>query len=172
MAERINNTYSFKITLDPKMMGQLRSKVSIALDLTENGAKIDKATLSQFAITGGNLAITTIVNSHGDFASGISMGDTLKPAQVIATIDQTVSSISFKAVISCTSDKKNMFTVRLVDVGGTGFPTSAATDYPGLPGLFAILSWNSGKDFSSKGFVGNGTIQGLPDNKFSATVQP
>jgi hypothetical protein len=86
--------------------------------------------------------------------------------QVIGLLSPTLTQFSFNVAIDTDCTLNDWFTLWLIDLQGTSFPSTA----DGRPGLFASVSWNTSKVFTTAGYAGNGVIDGLSDAGFKATV--
>lgn len=161
---------NFRVTVitDPSVLAQSPSKY-VSILLGANMSPNASAVLSNFAFSGGS--VTKQFMNHGTtghFSSVIKMQcRPQSPApQVIGLLSATLTQFSFNVAIDTACSINDWFTLSFCDEQGMWFPTTAE----GHPGLIASVSWNTGGQFASAGYQGNGEIDGQSDAGFSATV--
>ena len=156
------------ITTDPAVLAMSPPKF-VNLLLGNNQSPNATAVLSNFAFAGGTVTKHFMNGgARGHFSSAITMHcypESPAP-QVIGLLGSTLTQFAFNVAIDTSCSTNDWFTLWLLDEGATWFPSTAVD----RPGLFASVSWNTSKVFTTAGYAGNGMIDGQSDSGFRATV--
>lgn len=161
----------FRVTIatDPALLTQSPAKF-IEIVLGPGMSPHATADLSNFVFSGGGKVVKHSMNHGvtGDFSSTLSMRcwpETSAP-QVIGQMTGNLTQLSFVVALDTSCTMNDWFTLSLLDEGANWFPTTAY----GRPGLIGSVSWNTTGQFTPVGYQGNGTINGLSDAGFKATI--